>query len=438
MSLAFDQACDSEGDRGREAVEGWAREGYSLAMELARPIPPPALGAVLYPPDRPPEALLAAFADELARRGFRLGGLVQHTQWGEEGCKCAMVVRELDTGREVGISQALGKGSGSCSLDPAALADASGAARRAIADRAELVFFNKFSKAEKAGRGLAAEMLSCMAAGLPMLTAVPAVLVEEWTEFCGGRAVLLPPTLEALWRWWGPERLYDDLARGVAEDPALRVVVGLNWTMVEGPHGVGLAQTPDRGTPGCLATPEAGLRAGRTLRELAELVHSWNPFEAAVGVAACNAHYNRFDLAAEPVNGLDALQGAEHPVVIGGFPGIAQRIPGIRVVERRPGPGQYPEEAAQWLLPAADAVLITSSTLANRSLPRLLSLARHARVALVGPGAPLTDRLFAYGVEASSGLVAEDVAGLARCVAEGGGARDLKSFCRTATLRKPA
>ena len=54
------------------------------------------------------------------------------------------------------------------------------------------------------------------------------------------------------------------------------------------------------------------------------------------------------------------------------------------------------------------------------------------------PGAPLTGRLFSYGIEVSSGLIAKDVEGLARMVAEGGGAKDLKRFGRQATVRKPS
>ena len=172
--------------------------------------------------------------------------------------------------------------------------------------------------------------------------------------------------------------------------PAGRVVVGLNFTLVEGPHGIGLAQTPDRGSAGCCAAPDAGTRAGRSLAELAGLVRSWNPFELALGIAACNAHYNRADLDAGDANGLDVLAGYDDTVVVGSFPGIAARLPGARVIDFAPASGEYPAVAAEWLLPAAEAAVITSSALANRSLPGLLALAADARVALVGPGAPLT------------------------------------------------
>ena len=407
-------------------------------MTAATPQPGiPPIGAVIYPPGQPPETLLAEFANELKARGFAIGGLLQETTRAADGRKTRMEVTELDTGRRLSIGQSLGKASKSCILDSQALAEASGAMRRAVETRVDLLFVNKFSKSECEGEGLAPEMLTAVAEGIPVLTAVPGVLIQEWIDFTGGRTDLLAPTPQALWRWWGSKRLYADLAQGVTDTKVSRVVIGLNWTMVETEHGIGLAQTPERGTPGCVAAPQAGFRAGGSLKDLAALVNSPHPLDVSLGIAACNAHYNRFDLTAEPGNGLDSFGRAEgETVVIGAFPAIAERLPGAKVIDRRPGPGQYPEEASDLLLPAAETVIITSATLANRSLPRLLDLARHARIALVGPGAPLSERLFSYGIEVSSGLIAEDGDGLARVVAEGGGAKDLKRFCRPATLRR--
>lgn len=387
----------------------------------------PAIGAVVYPPDRQPETLLTGFAAELKGRGFRLGGLVGST---------AMEVVELDTGRHHALGQSLGSGSQACTLDLSAMAEASQALRRGIAARVDLLLVNKFSKTEKTGKGFAPEMLAAMSEGVPLLTAVPGAYVEDWIAFTGARGDLLMPAETALWRWWGARHLYDDLALGVADGPVRRVVIGLNWTLVEGPHGVGLAMTPEKGTQGCRSLPEAGAMAGRSLAELAALTRSWDPYELTVGIAACNAHYNRFDLAAEDTNGLDALPDPGRTVVIGAFPGLAERLPGAAIIERTPEPGQYPEEAAEWLLPAAESVVVTSSALANRSLPRLLTLARTARLVLVGPGAPLTPRLFPYGVSVSAGLVATDPDGLARAVAEGGGPRDIKRYCRQAAIRR--
>lgn len=402
--------------------------------QLVRPL----AGTVVYPPGRPAETLLAAFADEVKRRGWRVGGLVQRTLRDANGRKLGMELQELDTGQVVSIGQPLGSGAGgdACAVDPAAVADSTAALRRAIADKVDLLVFNKWSFLEKGGRGMADEMLEAMAGGLPVLTSVQAPLLQDWWTFSGGRCRLLPMERTALWQWWGRQRLYQDLVLGVGDGMALRVVVGQNFTLVEGPHGVGLASTPPRNAPGCKPAPEAGRYAGRSLRELAALVESWNPAEVAIGLAAIGAHNNRYDLAGEASNGLDSLPADGRVVVVGGFPGIRDRLPGCHVVEMAPEDGEYPAAAADWLLPTCDVAVMTASALTNHSLPRLLELAEGARVALVGPSTPLCPRLFDHGIEVLSGLVATDPDGLARVIAEGGAARDAKRYGRPVTLRR--
>lgn len=398
---------------------------------------PPLAGAVVTAPGLSADALLARFSGQISARGWRVGGLVQQTRRDTGGRKLGMDLHEVDTGRIIVISQSLGSSAGnSCSVDPAAMAEATGALRRAIAERADLIVANKWSALEQAGEGLSDEILAAMAEGLPVLTSVPAASLPDWLAACGGRCRLLPPEPAALWRWWGRSRLYQDLAQGVGDGAAQRVVVGQNFTLVEGPDGVGLAASPPRNAPGCRPAPAAGYYAGRSLRDLARLVDSWNTSELAIGLAAIGAHYNRYDLEGDAGNGLDALPADGRVVVVGGFPGIRDRLPGCHVVEMVPDEDEYPAAAADWLLPGCDTAVITASTLSNFTLPRLLDQAELARVALVGPSTPLSPRLFDHGIEVLSGLVATDPEGLARVIAEGGAARDAKRFGRPVTLRR--
>jgi nucleoside-triphosphatase THEP1 len=377
------------------------------------------------------QGLLASFAAELQARGFRVGGLVQHTSRDGFGRKTGMELVALDSGEAVQIAQKLGPGAG-CTVDTQGVAAATAVLRRAIKDRVDLVVVNKFGPLETEGGGLADEAMSAMAEGVPLLIAVGADRLPRWLEFCGGLCDVLTPDPAALWRWWGPHRLIEDLRRGVADTPVRRVVSGARYLMVEGPYGLGLAWRPEGGD---VPPPVAGI----SLAVLAAGVDSWNPLDNALGWAAINAHYNRFDLAAESKNGLDLFADVGGRVVaVGAFPGLASRLPNALIVECRPEAGHYPAEAAEWLLPGAEAAVVTATTLANRSLPRLLEQAQGARVALVGPSAPLTPRLFSYGVEAVCGFIATDADALADAVAAGGGARAIRPFGRPATLRVAA
>jgi uncharacterized protein (DUF4213/DUF364 family) len=277
-----------------------------------------------------------------------------------------------------------------------------------------------------------------MAEGIPTVTAVSGEAIEEWTHFTGGLSVLLPPDPAALWRWWGPHRLYHDLVLGVGDGVARRVVIGFNFVLVEGPDGCGLAQTPSRDAAGCRAVPGADGFAGRPLVELAGRVHSWNPVEAAIGLAAINAHYNRHDLRADPGNGLDAFAGEPGAVAaVGRFPGLVKRFPNLQIIEREPREDEYPATAADWLLPGSERMIVTASAMIDHSLPALLAARGVGELALVGPSTPLTPRLHGYGIDLLAGMIVEDVEGAARTVAEGGAVGSLKPHGRMVTLTAP-
>ena len=158
--------------------------------------------------------------------------------------------------------------------------------------------------------------------------------------------------------------------------------------------------------------------------------------ERALGFAAINAHHNRYALSGECANGLDLLHRDAPSVVIGRFPDVDRRLPGARVIEREPGPGDYPESAAAALIPAASQIAITSTTIANGSLGGILALARaDAFCALLCPSTPLCPALFAYGIDALSELVIVDREQARRVIAEGGAVRALHPATRMVTLR---
>lgn len=231
--------------------------------------------------------------------------------------------------------------------------------------------------------------------------------------------------------------LYDALACGVS-GKASRVIVGLNWTLVAGPDGVGVSHTPTRGTNGCRALPRPGDYTGRDLSELAALRQSANIFEATIAIAAMNAFHNRFDRLGGTDNGLDLVEDrGTKTVIVGRFPGLDRRLPGAAVIEREPGPNDYPESAAETLLPQCEQLAITASTLLDGALPRLLDLAPQAFTVLLGPGTPLAAALFDRGVNALSGLVVEDSDAIARIVGEGGAVSAMKRHARNITLRNP-
>ncbi|WP_167523668.1 DUF2478 domain-containing protein [Bradyrhizobium sacchari] len=165
-------------------------------------IDPNRIAAILYRSQDDVDTLLADFAETLARSGERIGGVVQRNIKDGAGCQVGMQAIDLMTGREISICQPLGSGATACKLDAAGLAEAAVAVTRAIAADVDLVVTNKFSKQEAAGEGLRSELADAIAAGIPVLTAVPEKCLDAWNTFTGGIGTSLLCERGAIEGWW--------------------------------------------------------------------------------------------------------------------------------------------------------------------------------------------------------------------------------------------
>lgn len=208
--------------------------------------------------------------------------------------------------------------------------------------------------------------------------------------------------------------LYDALIRGITSHaPVTDTLMGQCWTAVETGEHFGMAMTtPIDSAPRMLPENYAGM----DLQELAQATKSWNLTEAGFGMAAVNAYYNTpVNLARlnayEPfdqycTDGLD-LRG-KHIAVVGHLnmpDAIGRQAASVRILERNPRPGDYPDSACDWLIPQCDVVIITASTLVNKTLPHLLELSQNAYTILAGPSCPMCPRLLDFGIDRIAGLV---------------------------------
>ncbi len=217
-----------------------------------------------------------------------------------------------------------------------------------------------------------------------------------------------------------------------------RVLIGLHWTAVvtkvDGQERCGLASTL-RAQPGHQAQtdiPQAGQLASWPAAEIAELARSDHLPQAAVGVAALNALLPPIpkpwkDLNAEEVL---ATHGAGKTVaLIGHFPFISRlykRVGRLQVLEKNPRPGDMPADAFAEVLPYADVVAITGTTLINHTLEGLLAhCSSQALVVLLGPSAPLSPILFDHGIDIICGSIVTDITPVLRTIEQGGNFRQV-------------
>ncbi len=196
------------------------------------------------------------------------------------------------------------------------------------------------------------------------------------------------------------------------------MAIGLHWTAVlvetQGVQRCGLAATqsnPEFEHARLPAVEAAGQLEGFDALQLAQLVFSKSFTEVSVGLATINALLppidNMVDLAAEDYI---ARHGAYSQVaLIGHFPfvqSLREKVKTLWVLELNPREDDLPASAAPDVIPQADILAITSTTLINHTFEGIMQLRKPgARVLLLGPSTPLSPLMFDFGVHVLSGSV---------------------------------
>ena len=226
--------------------------------------------------------------------------------------------------------------------------------------------------------------------------------------------------------------LYDEIISGLPDDVLIDdYAVGRPWTYVRAGNLVGICMTiPAYSRP--RLRKESFL--GCSLREAGEYVLSWQGQEASIAVAAINAYYNQpgkvqemqgfhgGDASAATLEERKKLEAfamyterirGKKVAVIGHFPNFQKKwesICELSILEMQPEWGDYPAEAAEFILPQQDFVFMTGATFTNKTMPRLLELSKDAVTVLVGASMPMHPCLFDYGANGLSGFTVTDAA----------------------------
>ncbi len=220
-----------------------------------------------------------------------------------------------------------------------------------------------------------------------------------------------------------------------SKDAAGEILIGLVWTFCRGENSdhLGLAMSPGAATR---VLPWPGELRGKPVAELTAWIRSWEPYQAAIGMAAINYCLNARALPESIAVGgigefpnlavfdhfLPQLLG-KNVVVIGRYPGLERyrEQMHLSVLERQPQACDLPDSACEYLLPQADWVFITASSIPNKTFPRLAELSRSAVTVLMGPTTPWLPQLHEFGVDYLAGVEILDSGALRQTIAEGGG-----------------
>ncbi|MDD5578159.1 MAG: DUF364 domain-containing protein [Methylobacter sp.] len=235
-----------------------------------------------------------------------------------------------------------------------------------------------------------------------------------------------------------PKQFYELLLDYCSSDAVVdNLMIGLVWTLCQssGKGSAGLAMSPGLAIR---TLPWSGTLSGKAVTDLAAWILEWEPYKATVAMAAINSCINSrplpdsvaLDNAGEHANlavfdyFLPKLQN-KNVVVIGHYPGIEryQNRMRLSVLEKQPIAGDLPNSACEFLLPNADWVFLTASSIPNKTFPRLAELAGNAKTVLMGPTVPWLPQLHEFGIDYLAGVEITDAAALYHTAAQGGGVR---------------
>ncbi len=229
------------------------------------------------------------------------------------------------------------------------------------------------------------------------------------------------------------------------------VRIGLGYTAVlleNGQAGVALTFHAEA-AKGCTVFSGLNPLAGREASELLGFLASGDPVEAAVGLATANAVKNTMKEGMRQGDILDylAIDPDDHVGMVGFFapvlPRLREMTASVLVFERvtKKQGDLLPEQDAYRLLPRCQVALITSTSILNHTVDRLLEAAAPCReVVLLGASTPLVPEAFAgTPVTCLSGIVVTRPQDILRIVSEGRGMRYFKESIQKVnlSLRRP-
>jgi uncharacterized protein (DUF4213/DUF364 family) len=219
--------------------------------------------------------------------------------------------------------------------------------------------------------------------------------------------------------------IIDDLISSLSGDSLVReVYTCVFWTAVVSKY-CGLSSTFRDEHPHHGMVRGVGDLRNKSAFELAGYAKSDNLLEASIGMATINSLIDIDETKCDAENALDVLieKGEGKDIaVVGHFPWIPKLQKVARklwVLEQRPQAGDLPAEAAEDIIPKADVVAITGTSLINHTAEKLLDLAKGSFVVMVGPTSPLSPVIFDWGVDVVSGTKVVEPAKVLRSISEG-------------------
>lgn len=222
-----------------------------------------------------------------------------------------------------------------------------------------------------------------------------------------------------------------DIRMGVFHTGVLTRNCGLAATL---PKDALKQEPPLMKAPGSLLQKETS--------DLVQFAYSNSILEAAIGMATINSLLDVDENSCKELNASEIIieKGNDKKVaIVGHFPflkKVRDQAKKLWVIEKNPIEDDFQEQDAEGLIPQADVVAITGTSLTNHTIEHLLKLCNpKAYVIMLGDTTPLSPILFDYGVDAISGTRVVDHETAFRCLSEGANFRQIKGIKKLTMIK---
>jgi uncharacterized protein len=223
-----------------------------------------------------------------------------------------------------------------------------------------------------------------------------------------------------------------DIRQGIFHTALLSRYCGLAATL---PRDALKQEGPLVGEPGSLLD--------KTPLELCKMAYSDSILEAAIGMAAVNSLLEVDLDSCVELNAAEVIlrKGAGKKVaIVGHFPfsgRVREKAEQLWIIEKNPREGDSHETEADSVIPQADVVAVTGTSLTNHTFEHLLALCKtEAFVVMLGDTVPLSPVLFDYRVDVLSGTRVVDADIALKCVSQGATFRQIRGTKRLTMFKE--
>lgn len=145
--------------------------------------------------------LLENVVQKIQADNLRVQGYLQKEIMKPDRCRCDTYLENLANGARLKISQDLGNGAKGCKLDNSMLVQLSEIAIKDLDEMPDLLIVNRFGRSEAEGHGFRQVIEKAFGLGIPVLTAVKDLYLEDWRQFSGELGVEMKASIKDVSDW---------------------------------------------------------------------------------------------------------------------------------------------------------------------------------------------------------------------------------------------